>query len=108
VESAEWMVRGSTAFAIRPQPLPHHVSCYSKSVTHLSGGLTPARTINVCKASSGSSTRALYAAVVKSVNGLWCSNDDGVTSYTQLDNAKTRFSLTSGMVLTVDPIILNR
>jgi hypothetical protein len=102
------MVPGSTAFAIHPLPLPHHVSCYSKTIIRFCDGLILARIIDIWKAISGSSTRALYTAIVCSVTGLWCSNNGGVPSYTQLDNTKTRFSLTPGMVFAVDPRMIKR
>jgi hypothetical protein len=93
--------------SLRLQPLPHHASYYSKTVTGLSSGLTHAGTMEIFKSASGRSTPTLYAAVVNSVNNLRRSNDDGVSVYTQLDNAKTKFSLMLGMVLTVNQIIFN-
>jgi hypothetical protein len=93
--------------SLRLEPLSHHASYYSKTVTGLSSGLTQAHTMEIFKAAFGRSTPTLYAAVVNSVNNLWRSNDDGVTVYTQLDNAKTKFSSILGMVLTVNHIIFN-
>jgi hypothetical protein len=77
-------------------------------VIRLSDGLILVQIIDIWKAIFGSSTRALYTAIVCSVTGLWCSNNCGVPSYTQLNNTKTRFSLTPGMVLAVDLRMIKR
>jgi hypothetical protein len=69
-------------------------------VCYISGGVSRSWPIAIGKAVPGSRIPALYAAAV--VNGLWRSDNGGVSSYTQLDNAKTRFSLRSGIVLGAD------
>jgi xyloglucan-specific exo-beta-1,4-glucanase len=79
------------------------INC-SKTVIGLSGGLTQAWSIAIGKAAPGSSIPATYAAaIVSDVSDLWRSDIGGATSFMQLNNVKTSFNLSSGMVLPDGP-----